>query len=87
MKAVGCREGPMSAFRGIRQRGKGSKIYGGGQKVMARKKELGTGIITETDRYLYGEGTHYKIYEKLGAHPKTSSSRFTCQRKIQLRTT
>ena len=38
---------------------------------MARKKELGTGIITETDRYLYGEGTHYKIYEKLGAHPKT----------------
>ncbi len=39
---------------------------------MARsKKELGTGFITETDRYLFGEGTHYEIYEKLGAHPKT----------------
>lgn len=22
------------------------------------------------DRYLYGEGTHYEIYEKLGAHPR-----------------
>lgn len=39
---------------------------------MARsKKELGTGFITETDRYLFGEGTHYEIYGKLGAHPKT----------------
>ena len=39
---------------------------------MARsKKELGIGFITETDRYLFGEGTHYEIYDKLGAHPKT----------------
>ncbi|MEG0214858.1 MAG: 1,4-alpha-glucan branching protein GlgB [Hungatella sp.] len=35
------------------------------------KKEIGTGFITEVDRYLYGEGTHYEIYEKLGAHKKT----------------
>lgn len=35
------------------------------------KKEIGMGFITEVDRYLYGEGTHYEIYEKLGAHPKT----------------
>ena len=28
-----------------------------------------TGLITETDCYLFGEGTHYEIYEKLGAHP------------------
>ena len=27
--------------------------------------------ITETDRYLFGEGTHYEIYKKLGAHPCT----------------
>ncbi|MCI9050849.1 MAG: 1,4-alpha-glucan branching protein GlgB [Lachnospiraceae bacterium] len=27
-----------------------------------------TGIITEVDRYLFGEGTHYEIYKKLGAH-------------------
>ena len=25
-------------------------------------------IITETDRYLFGQGSHYEIYEKLGAH-------------------
>ena len=36
----------------------------------SKKKEIGTGFITETDRYLFGEGTHYEIYEKLGAHPK-----------------
>lgn len=27
------------------------------------------GFITEADRYLFGEGTHYEIYHKLGAHP------------------
>ncbi len=25
-------------------------------------------FLTETDRYLFGKGTHYEIYEKLGAH-------------------
>ena len=25
-------------------------------------------IITETDRYLFGNGLHYEIYEKMGAH-------------------
>ncbi|MFR5601831.1 MAG: 1,4-alpha-glucan branching protein GlgB [Lachnospiraceae bacterium] len=35
------------------------------------KKNAGTGFITEVDRYLYGNGTHYEIFEKLGAHPRT----------------
>ena len=35
------------------------------------KKTVGTGIISEMDRYLFGEGTHYEIYNKLGAHPVT----------------
>lgn len=30
------------------------------------QKDLG--VITETDRYLFGEGTHYEIYKKMGAH-------------------
>ncbi len=34
------------------------------------KKQVGTGFITELDRYLFGQGTHYEIYEKLGAHPR-----------------
>ena len=25
--------------------------------------------ITETDQYLFAQGTHYEIYEKMGAHP------------------
>lgn len=24
--------------------------------------------VTEYDMYLFGEGTHYDIYEKMGAH-------------------
>ena len=35
------------------------------------KKEIGTGFITEVDRYLFNNGKHYEIYEKLGAHPRT----------------
>ena len=34
-------------------------------------KPMGIGVIGELDRYLFGEGRHYKIYEKLGAHPVT----------------
>ena len=30
-----------------------------------------TGVITEMDRYLFGNGTHYEIYNKLGAHTCT----------------
>ena len=36
--------------------------------VKDKKKQVGIGIITEGDRYLFGEGTHYEIYKKLGAH-------------------
>ena len=34
------------------------------------KNEIGMGFITEVDRYLYNNGRHYEIYEKLGAHPE-----------------
>ena len=27
--------------------------------------------FTELDQYLFGQGTHYDIYKKLGAHPTT----------------
>lgn len=32
---------------------------------MARKKAYEIG---ELDQYLFGQGTHYEIYKKLGAH-------------------
>lgn len=27
--------------------------------------------FTDLDQYLFGQGTHYEIYKKLGAHPTT----------------
>ncbi len=36
-----------------------------------KKAQAGTGLITDVDRYLFGNGTHYEIYNKLGAHPVT----------------
>ena len=32
-----------------------------------------TRIITEYDQYLFGQGTHYDLYEKLGAHVDTQN--------------
>lgn len=32
-------------------------------------------FLTELDRYLFGEGRHYRIYQKLGAHPAMLSGR------------
>jgi len=39
---------------------------------MATEKEKviqGTSLLTEHDIYLFKEGSHYKLYEKLGSHP------------------
>ncbi len=35
----------------------------------------GLGVISEMDRYLFGNGTHYEIYKKLGAHPMSVGSK------------
>ncbi len=32
-------------------------------------------FITDTDCYLFGNGTHYEIYQKLGAHPAVKNHR------------
>lgn len=36
-----------------------------------KNEENNACMITELDRYLFGNGTHYEIYNKLGAHPCT----------------
>ena len=36
---------------------------------MAEKKKKPTVFISQDDQYLFAQGTHYDIYEKLGAHP------------------
>lgn len=35
----------------------------------AVQKTAETCKLSELDRYLYGQGSHYQIYEKMGAHP------------------
>lgn len=42
------------------------------------KKEIGTGFITEVDRYLFNNGRHYEIFEKMGAHPKNIRAKTAC---------
>lgn len=37
----------------------------------AKKASANTGLISDLDCYLFGAGTHYEIYKKLGAHPMT----------------
>ena len=29
-------------------------------------------LITQDDLYLFNEGSHFRLYEKLGAHPLTA---------------
>ena len=36
-----------------------------------KPKTEGLGVIGELDRYLFGEGRHYQLYHKLGAHTYT----------------
>jgi 1,4-alpha-glucan branching enzyme len=49
---------------------------GSAPEVKKRKKSEPPGItlLTDDDLYLFNEGTHFKLYEKLGAHPVTSSN-------------
>ena len=40
----------------------------GAVKTKATKKVQERVFVSETDQYLFGQGTHYEIYKKLGAH-------------------
>jgi 1,4-alpha-glucan branching enzyme len=41
---------------------------------LARKQQQS--LLTEDDLYLWNEGTHYRLYEKLGAHPVADGTYF-----------
>jgi 1,4-alpha-glucan branching enzyme len=43
----------------------------GHERVMYDPYAFKSPLITEYDRYLFAEGSHQRIYEKLGAHPAT----------------
>jgi 1,4-alpha-glucan branching enzyme len=38
--------------------------------------EQTSSLLTEEDLYLWNEGTHYRLYEKLGAHPTDEGTHF-----------
>ena len=40
----------------------------GAVKTKATKKVQERVFVSEPDQYLFGQGTHYEIYKKLGAH-------------------
>lgn len=44
--------------------------FGGGNIWQTADQYTFEPTVTEYDRYLFGAGNHYRIYEKLGAHPK-----------------
>ena len=56
------------------------KNSGKSSKTTAKKagRPAGTGFITELDRYLFGQGTHYKIFEKLGPIPAPMAESRVC---------
>ena len=39
------------------------------QSIDPQNKIIPASLITEHDIYLFKEGNHFKLYEKLGAHP------------------
>ena len=39
--------------------------------VSAQAPRPTASLLTAHDLYLFNEGTHYRIYEKLGSHPLT----------------
>ena len=54
----------------------------GGYKMASKKTEKEihtlqeeTVFISEADQYVFGQGTHYDIYKKLGAHPCTKDGK------------
>ena len=43
------------------------------ERVKETKVEENQVFISEADQYVFGQGTHYDIYKKLGAHPSVEN--------------
>ncbi len=41
------------------------------RKTQAESVRYDVSLLTDHDQYLFNEGTHYRLYEKLGTHPMT----------------
>jgi 1,4-alpha-glucan branching enzyme len=47
-----------------------------GQKDTLPRRATETALLTEDDLYLWNEGTHYRLYEKMGAHGTQKGTHF-----------
>ena len=55
---------------------RGIALYGtAGQKGVFMAAKENRVFVSETDAYLFGNGTHYDIYKKLGAHPSVEDGK------------
>ena len=50
--------------------GKGKRVSSR-DKTNARSVRYDTSMLSDEDLFLFNEGSHYRLYEKLGAHPLT----------------
>jgi 1,4-alpha-glucan branching enzyme len=46
------------------------------EESLPRRASESTSLLTEDDLHLWNEGTHYRLYEKLGAHPVADGTYF-----------
>ncbi len=57
-------------------RGKGVSKPASAQRAAHKEKTVpSTGFISDLDCYLFGAGTHYDIYQKLGAIPRPTKGK------------
>ena len=53
------------------RRDKSKEVVSSGDKINAQSVRYDTSMLSNDDLFLFNEGSHYRLYEKLGAHPLT----------------
>ena len=63
--------GSARTAEGAHHRSQASKNTARKKASEEKKPQMAYEFITEMDQYLFGQGVHYDIYKKLGAHPSS----------------
>ena len=53
------------------RRDKRKEVLSSGDKIKAQSVRYDVSMLSNDDLFLFNEGSHYRLYEKLGAHPMT----------------
>ena len=54
----------------------GKPPYTAWENQQQRPVSFDVSLLTQDDLYLFNEGTHYRLYNKLGAHPLTANGTY-----------